>query len=183
MKKFFLLFFAVNFLHAHELSQDFLLDTLKNDFIASETYEKYKNVLARKAVAGEIIVTYTQDGLETQNTAGTNDYVVQNLTKAKEKYLVSEQKFQDRYEFLQKYDENLDLYKPKGKIKAIKVNRKLRKKLDIKSSSFHIITAWNEKMIVKDGDYLVAPPDFSEVYRIAKKEFFETYKKLKTKKL
>ena len=31
-------------------------------------------------------------------------------------------------------------------------------------------------MIVKKGDFLVSPLDYSEVYRIANKEFFETYK-------
>jgi len=30
-------------------------------------------------------------------------------------------------------------------------------------------------MVVKKGDFLVSPLDYSEVYRIAKKEFFETY--------
>ena len=31
-------------------------------------------------------------------------------------------------------------------------------------------------MIVKENDYLVSPIDMSEVYRIAKTEFFETYR-------
>ena len=38
---------------------------------------------------------------------------------------------------------------------------------------------WGEKMVVRKNDYLVSPLDNSEVYRIARKEFFETYKKLK----
>ena len=31
-------------------------------------------------------------------------------------------------------------------------------------------------MIVKKDDYLVSPMEYNEVYRIANKEFFETYK-------
>ena len=31
-------------------------------------------------------------------------------------------------------------------------------------------------MIVKKDDFLVSPLDYSEIYRIANKEFFETYK-------
>ena len=31
-------------------------------------------------------------------------------------------------------------------------------------------------MTVKKGDLLVSPLDYSEVYRIANKEFYETYK-------
>ena len=38
---------------------------------------------------------------------------------------------------------------------------------------------WGEKMIVKVGDYLVSPLNYSEVYRIAEKEFFETYRETK----
>ena len=31
-------------------------------------------------------------------------------------------------------------------------------------------------MVLKTGDFIVSPcPDFKEVYRIARKEFFETY--------
>jgi hypothetical protein len=34
-------------------------------------------------------------------------------------------------------------------------------------------------MTLKPGDYIVAPsPNYSEVYRIAAQEFFETYEKI-----
>ena len=46
----------------------------------------------------------------------------------------------------------------------------------IDENEFYIITSWNEKMIVKKDDYLVSPMEYNEVYRIANKEFFETYK-------
>ena len=38
---------------------------------------------------------------------------------------------------------------------------------------------WGERMVVKSGDYLVAPMNYSEVYRVAEKEFFETYREVR----
>jgi len=36
--------------------------------------------------------------------------------------------------------------------------------------------SWGEPMVLKPGDMVVSPmPDLNEVYRIARKEFFETY--------
>jgi hypothetical protein len=40
------------------------------------------------------------------------------------------------------------------------------------------VAPWGESMIVKPGDYLVTPPEKNEIYRIAQKEFEETYKQL-----
>lgn len=34
-------------------------------------------------------------------------------------------------------------------------------------------------MIVKENDFLVSPLDYSEIYRIANHEFFETYQEKK----
>ena len=41
---------------------------------------------------------------------------------------------------------------------------------------YYFIAAWGEEMVTKKDDYLACPLDHSEVYRIARKEFFETYK-------
>jgi NAD(P)-dependent dehydrogenase (short-subunit alcohol dehydrogenase family) len=35
---------------------------------------------------------------------------------------------------------------------------------------------WDQPEKVELNDFLVTPPDHSEIYRIARKEFFETYK-------
>ncbi len=161
------------------LSQQELLE--KMDFSKAQTYEKYKEVYARKAVPGEIIKTYTKDGLETQNIAKEGDFVVRNITEAEEMYILTAEKFNSRYEFKADTDNEWKLYKPLGKIKGIKVDNKILRKLGIKKGAkeFYIMANWGEKMIVKKNDYLVSPLDNSEVYRIAEKEFFETYRKLK----
>ena len=78
------------------LTQQELLE--KIDFSKAQIYEKYKEVYARKAVPGEIIKTYTKDGLETQNMAKEGDVVVKNSTEAEEMYILSETKFNSRYE-------------------------------------------------------------------------------------
>lgn len=161
------------------ISQKELLEKL--DFSNVQTYEKYKEVYARKAVSGEKIKTYTKDGLETENTAKEGDYIVKNNTEAKEMYIVSQEKFNSRYEFKADVDNKWKIYKPTGKIKAIKVNTKILKQLGIKKEkrNFYIMANWGEKMTVKINDYLVSPLDNSEVYRIAEKEFFETYREMK----
>ena len=109
------------------LSQQELLE--KMDFSKAQTYEKYKEVYARKAVPGEIIKTYTKDGLETQNIAKEGDFVVRNITEAEEMYILTAEKFNSRYEFKADTDNEWKLYKPLGKIKGIKVDNKILRKL------------------------------------------------------
>jgi hypothetical protein len=38
---------------------------------------------------------------------------------------------------------------------------------------------WKESIVVKPGDYLVISLEKSEIYRVAKKEFLETYEEIK----
>lgn len=138
------------------------------------TYKKVTQVLAREAKEGEVIHTMTGDGHETSNTAKKGDYIVKNLTKAEEQYIVGNQKFKDRYDFQQKEDNNFSRYDAKGKVIAVEMTHNLLKKLNLKAP-FHFTATWNESMIVKANDFLVCPPDFKSVYRIARQEFFETY--------
>ena len=91
---------------------------------------------------------------------------------------MTESKFNSRYEFKGNHDGDWKIYRPLGKIRGIKVNSKIMSQLGIVKGKkeFYIIANWGEKMIVKKNDYLVSPLDNSEVYRIAEKEFFETYR-------
>lgn len=173
MKKLFtIILFAFSFLtftnNDGALDQKFLLSNLNFDNV--KVYEKYKEVHARKAVVGEVILTITADGKETQNTAKEGDFVVKNLTGAGEMYILTAKKFNARYELKENIDETWSLYRPLGKVKALQV------KLETSSKEIYILAPWGEKMVVKDGDFLVTPLDNSEVYRIAEKEFYETYR-------
>ena len=158
-------------------TQEELLNVLKPHLEKAATYKKFKIIYARNAVNGEEISTYTADGLETKNTAKSGDYVVKNTTDAKEMYILTKEKFDKRYKYQKKLDNTWNVYEPLGEIKVLKVDKSLLKTLGIKDNEFYIIASWGEKMIVKTNDFLVSPLDYSEVYRIAEKEFFETYKK------
>ncbi|NYV28194.1 hypothetical protein HP397_05165 [Streptobacillus felis] len=179
MKKIFIFLFLsiLSFTNSDKiLNQEFLLSHLNFENI--KVYEKYKKVHARKAIEGEEILTITKDGIETKNIAKKNNVVVKNLTDAKEMYIMSEEKFNKRYKFIENFDEFWSIYIPIGKVKAIKVDENILTLLNIedKTKTFFITAAWGENMIVKLNDFLVTPLDNSEVYRIAEHEFFETYK-------
>lgn len=141
-------------------------------------YEKFQKVFARRANEGERINTRTADGLETTNAAKPGDFVVKNQTEAGEEYILSKEKFKKRYQFLREAEAGYAEYQPIGKIVALEMNAAELEQLRL-PSEFHFTAPWGEDMVCKKGDFLVSPPDFSEVYRIARKEFFETYRKIK----
>lgn len=171
MKKMLLLFFMFNFILAFSketiISQDELLKKYEKEFKNSQIYEKYNLIYARAAIVGEEIKTITKDGLETTNKAAKDDYIVKNMTQANEEYIVPKEKFKKKYIFNETSENGWSIYKPLGVIKAIKVESK---------ETFYIMAPWKEKMIVKQGDFLASPLDYSEIYRIAEQEFFETYR-------
>lgn len=140
-------------------------------------YQKHKNILARKAQSNEQIQTITADGLETTNMAQLGDYIIQNQTGAREMYVLSAKKFDRKYNYLDQRDQDWAEYQPKGKIIAIELTTPILKKLQLPQQL--IFTAsWNESMVAKKGDFIACPLDGEEkeIYRIAQKEFFETYR-------
>ncbi len=126
-------------------------------------------IKARQARSGECIITITQDGMETINYAKTGDWVVENQTGAKEKYILSSTAFETKYKTTEN-SEGWNTYSPIGKVIAIEYSEDL---LDVSIENFE--APWGTPMSLKNGDFLVAPLDKSEVYRVAKKEFEETY--------
>jgi len=150
---------------------DVLIPKLKSSGVL---YKKTKEVMARKALKGEQINTVTSDGLETTNTATEGDFIIKNQTEAGEMYIVGATKFNNRYDFLKKEEGGFSQYKAKGKVIGIEMTLSFLNKIRF-NNVFSFIAPWNEEMIVKENDFLVCPPDFSEIYRIARKEFFETY--------
>ncbi len=137
-------------------------------------YKKFKHVFARKAKDGEVILTITKDGLETSNTASLGDYIVKNQTDAAEMYILTNKKFKARYKYLKRSKNGFSEYFPIGKIHALEMTPTL---LAAQSwaNEFYFEAPWGEKMVVKENDFLASPPSLNEVYRIARKEFFETY--------
>ena len=137
-------------------------------------YQKFKAILARKAGVGEVVETRTADGRETINTAREGDYLVKNQTAAGEMYVVEKEEFEKRYEFLQESKEGFSEYVSSGRIIAVEMTASLLDRLNL-DQEFYFVAPWGEEMVVKEDDFLVSSSNFGEVYRIARKEFFETY--------
>jgi hypothetical protein len=146
-------------------------DQAYNEFIpyindTGKIYRKISPIYARIAVENEYIETWTEDGLETTNYAKIVDYVVQNLyTSMKEEYIVSADMMLQRYEFVCNLDAG-GIYKPKGRVKASIYS----------GEEIKFVAKWGRMMTLKPGDMIVTPlPNCKEVYRIAAKEFYESY--------
>jgi hypothetical protein len=141
---------------------------------SGQRFRKKTNVFAKKAEGGEKIETITADGKETVNTADPGDYLVKNQTGAEEMYIVSPEKFGERYVFLHQAEDGFAAYRATGEITALELTAPVLQELEL-PAPFHFEAPWGEKMIAREGDYLATPPDQSEVYRIARREFLETY--------
>jgi hypothetical protein len=139
-------------------------------------YRKFQQVHARPAAVGEVIVSTTSDGEETTKTASADDYVVKNLTEAREEYLVGKAKFQTRYVFIEAVDDLWGLYDPIGEVLGTEISRDLTAMLGV-GGEFFIMAPWGSEQLAREGDMFVSPwPALDEVYRVARKEFDETYK-------
>lgn len=154
----------------HTQAKEQIIPRIKKDRVK---YRKCTSIVARPGVVGEVINTNTSDGFETTNTVKDGDFVVTNNTKAQENYILTTKQINTRYfppEDIS--DESLanlgyKLYKAKGQCFAVEA-----------TEEFMLIAAWGETQPVKVGDFLASPDEtYSEVYRIARKEFFETYER------
>lgn len=133
---------------------------------SGKVYKKISPVYAYLAEPNEYIETWTEDGLETTNYAKNGDYIVQNLnTDSKEKYIVTAEVFHSRYEKIHDCDKGF-VMSPKGMVKGCIFH----------GPEMEFIAAWGRIMMIKPGDMIVTPLPFcNEVYRIARKEFDQTY--------
>jgi hypothetical protein len=136
-------------------------------------FRKHRCVMAREAVIGEVVVSTTSAGVETVNTAREGDYVVMNLTQARETYIVRGSTFRERYELDQALDE-WSRYRPLGRVIALEVSEPLLTLLQVQSP-FYIEASWQALQTAMVGDYLACPLDLREIYRIGREEFDETY--------
>jgi hypothetical protein len=158
------------------ISQRELLERLQPLLVdQGQFYRKVQPVLARQADQTETVATVTRDGLETVNRAKPGDFIVQNMTEAGEKYVVDADKFDGKYEYIGPEKDGWHKYQPNGRVLAVELSKDCLEHLCM-PEEFEFMTAWNEKMVAKAGDFLACPPDCSEVYRIARQEFFETYR-------
>lgn len=160
------------------IDQPFLQHILPLLLTKGKIYQKTGKVQAYKAKGGEVVASVTNSGLETTKAATKGDYIVTNLhTKAKESYIISPEKFAARYKKIKTISRGIGLYSPKGKVRAITVNKSLLTAMKWKDQ-FYILAPWGENQYVEKGDYLVCPMKGDEVYRIGRREFRSTYSKV-----
>ena len=140
-------------------------------------YKKITLVKAKKAEPGSWIITKTSGGFETKNEAKAGDMLVENQTSSLEQYLVREDTFSKKYEIEHSLEKGWASYKPISEILAYHVTNadfEFFGLLDV----LEFEAPWGESMILKPGDYLVTPLEKNEIYRVAQKEFEETYKQI-----
>jgi len=157
------------------LSQKELLDRVLPLLKAQgQIFEKMRTVYARMAKEGEEIETITSDGLETKNVAKEGDFIVKNKTEAEECYILKSETFNKIYHYYREHEGGFNEYSPNKKIIGVEIKGSFFSKENKKE--FYFVAPWGTEMIVKENDFLVCPLDYSEIYRIARKEFFETYR-------
>lgn len=143
----------------------------------AKQYKKMSLIKARKADPGMEISTITSDGIETKKLAQEGEFLVENQTSTSELYLLGEEVMEKKYQITQSLDHGWATYEQKGFVFAIALSDN-----DLKTLGFEemleYIAPWGLKNYAKSGDYMVIPEDYSEIYRIAKKEFEETYKEI-----
>ena len=132
-----------------------------------KTYEKFGEVKFETSQKVQEVVTVINGETETTNTAQIGDYILEGVNG--EKYVLTPKKFMQNYEI-----EEYSYSEMKG---TAKIKPQPRFAAQWYISHQLIFTAdWGEEMICNEGDYLVAPQDFSEVYRIEKSVFEKTYR-------
>jgi hypothetical protein len=137
-------------------------------------YRKKTFVEAKPAQGGEQIKTVTSDGEETVNRAAPGDFIVRNRTQAQERYVVTEEVFRKKYRKIEPLQEGYALYRAVGYVYALELTAPILEALQVESP-FHFVAAWGAAIVAKEGDFLVMPDNKAEVYRIARREFGETY--------
>lgn len=136
------------------------------EFLKFQPVKHYKKFGDVKFIINEIddlkVDTIIGSKLETTNTAKVGDYILTG--SANEQYVVKPETFNKRYEVL-----NENLARPTGECFGI----------EYKGETLSFTSPWNEQMICEDGDMLVTPDaEFSQVYRIEKAAFKNTYKEV-----
>lgn len=132
-------------------------------------YKKVGEVAARKAKKGEKIDTIIDGKKELTTKAKEGDWVVTG--PAKEEYLVSEDKFKSRYKGPngKAKKKGFDLFIPTGICYAFKY-----------TGDDGTFEHPRGDMLIETGDYLASTSttEYSDLYRIEKKVFKKTYKKV-----
>lgn len=108
------------------------------------------------------VVTYAKDGKETENTAQIGDIIVSGVFG--EMYVIKSAKFAKMYDIMADGKTVIPNQSPRTVAEVAH---------DCLDSDVYFTASWGEKMVLKNGDFLVRDGD--NYYRIAREEFLETY--------
>lgn len=128
-------------------------------------------VQARIAKEGEVVYTYTSDGiLETTNTARAGDYIVMRCNADgtvfvdshgnTNTWIIRKATFEGTYKQI-----DGSLYEPASKERTFVIVQE----------DLEFVASWGEKMLAYMGDYLNVT-DLEDVIRVGKEEFLNTYR-------
>lgn len=140
-------------------------------------YKKNTLIKAKLAPKGMEVITETADGIQTKNIAEEGDYFVENQTSTGEMYLVRKNVFERKYEITQSLSEGWATYQLREFIWAIQITAEEIQDLG-GEGVLDFMAPWGELSVAKPEDFLVLPPEKDEIYRIAHKEFKETYQEI-----
>jgi signal recognition particle subunit SEC65 len=131
---------------------------LKYPKVSFENLEPLTYTIAKEE---QEVETHTDDGKETTNVAKKGDFIFSGPSG--ELYVLKPSKVK------QMYDGEIG-----GTLSPEQTPRQVAK---YSGKQIEFMAPWDEPMVMKPGDYLVKEQDGSGYYRIAKKEFEETYEK------
>lgn len=145
------------------------------DFAEQDTilYKKFGTFKARNGKEGEKITTVIDGEEETNKTVKDGEVVIEGPKG--EHYVVSLKKFKERYEVDKDLTDDFQSFKTKGMIRGFEWT----------GESFKFMASWDEEMLCKKTDILATPvkdkddESITEVYRIERSVFDETYKEVK----
>jgi hypothetical protein len=135
--------------------------------LSYKTYEKFGKFNFEVSQDVQEVVTSIDGEVETTNIAHVGNLIITGIKD--EKYVLTLAQFIQNYEIEEFYHPEM-----KG-IARVKPQPRFAVQWNLEDQLI-FIAPWGEKMICNEGDYLVAFQDFSEVYRIEKSVFEQTYK-------
>ena len=141
-----------------------------------EWFKKRGLVLFRPAIQNETVLTIVVGKLEAIKTAGANEMILRNieLGSSAETYIIDKAVFDKRYEIQPKQ------YTIDGQTWTEAIAKGIIEAFCYHGGTFEFVAPWDELMLCEDGDHMARPegPNKSDIYRIEKNAFAQTYRKL-----
>jgi hypothetical protein len=145
--------------------------------IEKKHYKKSGRFLARSVQPGEITITKVGGCIETIKFAEPTDWLIMNINvgSSGESWAIGYEKFITRYKIAESNRHPVYNGHTWDEVEAVGEVMAGESPVGIT-----FIAPWGEEMMCKPGDYLASPigGEASDVYRIERKTFLDTYKEV-----